>query len=62
MNHPVKCAGTVVLLSYLSSSRWNTACAIYEDEFWIVGGLLGGILDTVESFSFRYEPFGLWEG
>jgi hypothetical protein len=45
----------VVLLSYLSRERYAAACAIYEEEFWIVGGYNGGYLDTVESFSFRYD-------
>jgi hypothetical protein len=49
-------AGTVVLLSNLSGARWGAACAIYEEEFWIVGGEdVSVYLDTVESFSFRYD-------
>jgi hypothetical protein len=49
------CAGTSVLLSNISPYRWGATCAIYKDEFWIVGGLANGYLqlDTVESFSFR---------
>jgi hypothetical protein len=50
----IYCTGTVVLLSHLSAARWETACTMYEDDFWIVGGFSGYIRDTVESFSFRY--------
>jgi hypothetical protein len=49
------CAGSLVLLSYLSKVRSNAACAMYEDDFWIVGGTENGdqSLDIVESFSLR---------
>jgi hypothetical protein len=54
--HNICYAGTVVLLSYLSGQRSDAACAIYEEAFWIVGGYYdSGYLDTVESFSFRYD-------
>jgi hypothetical protein len=51
------CAGQVVLLSNLSKRRRGATCAMYKDDFWIVGGRDGtnAYLDTVESFSLRYK-------
>jgi hypothetical protein len=47
--------GKVDLLSFLLEGRLSAACATYEDEFWISGGVNwdAQILRTVEGYSFR---------